>query len=89
MTDFEEQNLNVEAACVLSKYAIVKKLGRFNSYDLQLYVLTILIHSVCTMNKSLDLAASRQTAKVFCDRLNALIEKTQNTNSDTVSKRLN
>jgi len=89
MNEFEEQNANVEAACLLSKYAIIKKLGKFNSYDMQLYVLTILIHSVCTMNKTLDLTTSKQTAKLFCDRLYALIEKTQGLNSGNVSNRLN
>lgn len=89
MTDFEEQNINVESACVLAKYAILKKLGRFNSYDLQFFVLTVLVHSICTRNKTLDWATSKQTAKHFCERLESLIDETQNPKAGNASNRLN
>lgn len=88
-SESEEKNANIEEACMLAKYAIIKKLGRFNSFDMQLYVLTILVHSVCTMNKTLSLESSKQTAKAFCDQLNALIIKTQAAESGSLSNRLN
>ncbi|MDD5268408.1 MAG: hypothetical protein PHO08_14985 [Methylococcales bacterium] len=88
-SESEEQNANIEAACMLAKYAIVKKLGKFNTIETQLHVMTVILHGMITMNQTLSLELSKQTAKAFCDRLNALIIKTQAAESSNLSNRLN
>lgn len=65
MINSKEKNANIEAACMLAKYAIVKKLGRFNTYELQLHVLTVLLHGVITMHQTLSLESSSKQQKPF------------------------